>query len=188
MNRIVSGVFIKSFSIIGSIIILSTFSSCNQSGSVADSGEKQQKDIRKPLMEMNKRFVEEENRMIDDLVQRYQWPVQVSGTGLRYMIYKKTKGKKAKDGDLARIKYELRLMNGDLCYSSDNEGIKEIVLGHDPNESGLQEGILYMHEGERSKFILPSHLAFGISGDGQCIPPRAALIYDVELLELLKPK
>lgn len=163
------------------------FGACTGNNNSSNSTEKHEQDIRKPLMDINKRFVEEESRRIDDLVQRYGWPVTKTGTGLRYVIYRKTNGKKAQMGDIARIKYSVKLLTGDVCYTSDNEGVKEIRLGNDTNEPGLHEGILLMRAGEHAKIILPSHLAFGISGDGQCIPPRAALIYEVELMELLNP-
>ncbi len=48
----------------------------------------------------------------------------------------------------------------------------------------MKQGILFLKTGDRVKFILPSHLAFGLAGDGDKIPAKAALVYDIELLEL----
>jgi FKBP-type peptidyl-prolyl cis-trans isomerase FkpA len=51
-------------------------------------------------------------------------------------------------------------------------------------EAGLEEGILLMHKGGKAKFILPSHLAFGLIGDQNKIPGKSTLIYDVNLIDL----
>ena len=51
-------------------------------------------------------------------------------------------------------------------------------------EPGLEEGILFMCEGDRAKFILPSHRAFGLTDDQDKIPPKATLIYDVKLIKI----
>jgi FKBP-type peptidyl-prolyl cis-trans isomerase len=51
-------------------------------------------------------------------------------------------------------------------------------------ESGLEEVILFLKKGDRAKIIIPSHLAFGLVGDGNKIPAMATLVYDLELIEL----
>jgi peptidylprolyl isomerase len=42
-----------------------------------------------------------------------------------------------------------------------------------------------MHEGDKAKFIFPSHLAFGFTGDSGKIPQNASVIYDIHLLKIL---
>jgi FKBP-type peptidyl-prolyl cis-trans isomerase FkpA len=51
-------------------------------------------------------------------------------------------------------------------------------------ESGLHEGILYMNEGSKALLVIPSHLAHGLVGDMNKIPPKSTIVYDIELLEL----
>jgi FKBP-type peptidyl-prolyl cis-trans isomerase len=51
-------------------------------------------------------------------------------------------------------------------------------------ESGLEEGILLLREGDKAKFILPPHLAHGLLGDDNKIPARSIIVYDLELLSL----
>jgi FKBP-type peptidyl-prolyl cis-trans isomerase len=41
-----------------------------------------------------------------------------------------------------------------------------------------------MHVGDRAKFIVPSHLAFGLLGDQNKIPQHATLVYDIELVKI----
>ncbi len=58
------------------------------------------------------------------------------------------------------------------------------MVGKDNIESGLHEGILYLHVGDEATFILPSHLAHGLLGDNKRIPPKASVLYEIKLLSL----
>lgn len=109
-----------------------------------------------------------------------------TGTGLRYLIYKKGEGVKAEKEKFVKIKYKVNLITGTPCYSSEKEGPKEFLIGKAEVESGLEEGILLMRVGDKAKFIIPSHLAFGLLGDEDKIPKRATLVYDVELMDVRK--
>jgi FKBP-type peptidyl-prolyl cis-trans isomerase FkpA len=132
----------------------------------------------------NKGIVTTEDRQIGDFISRYKWNMKTSPTGLRYLIYKTSNGKQAVKGQMVTINYTARLLNGDLAYSSMEEGPKTFQVGHSDVERGLDEGILLLRVGERAKFILPSHLAFGVLGDQNRIPQNATLVYDVELIKI----
>lgn len=136
------------------------------------------------VVNYNRAVVKTEDQAIEDLIQRYGWKMVKSPTGLRYMIYKHGSGERAVKGKKAMIRYEVRLINGNLCYSSVQQGPKEFTIGHGGIEVGTEEGILLMQVGDRAKFIVPSHLAFGLLGDQDKIPPQSTLIYDVELIKL----
>lgn len=136
------------------------------------------------LLKANKEAVQNEDAQIRLYINRMGWQMQETGTGLRYLIAEKGKGPAAKTGNRARIEFELRLITGELCYSSQKTGPKEFRIGSGGVESGLEEGILLLHKGDRAKFILPSHLAFGLVGDQDKIPGRCSIIYDVHLLDL----
>jgi FKBP-type peptidyl-prolyl cis-trans isomerase FkpA len=115
-------------------------------------------------------------------IERRGWEMQSTGTGLRYMIYEMKDSPLAKMGDLVEIEYEVSLLNGDVLYSSEESGSRSLEIGKANIESGLHEGLLLMKIGERAKFILPSHLAHGLSGDNEKIPPRSSVVYDIKLL------
>jgi len=51
-------------------------------------------------------------------------------------------------------------------------------------ESGLEEGILLLRVGDKATFIMPPHLAHGLQGDGDRIPARSIIMYDVLLLKV----
>jgi len=140
--------------------------------------------IKEPLINVNKQLVKDENKDIENYINRYGWKMTETGTGLRYSIYKKGNGVQPKKGDYATIKYKVSLINGILCYDSNKEGPKEFLTGKAEVENGLEEGIMLMHVGDKAKLIIPSHLAFGLLGDDNKIPKRATLVYDIELINV----
>jgi FKBP-type peptidyl-prolyl cis-trans isomerase len=136
------------------------------------------------LVKVNKNLVRSEDQQIEDFILRYRWDMQTTGTGLRQMIYKHGTGSAVMQGDTVTIRFSVGFLNGETCYSSDNEGLKTFIAGNGAVERGLDEGILLMKKGDHAKFILPSHLAFGLAGDGRKIPAKATLVYDIELIEI----
>lgn len=138
----------------------------------------------KPLIEANKHLVRTERRHIDDFLGRYKWDMKETGSGLLYMIYHEGHGAQAVKGMRAEIAYSLSLITGDVVYSSDQSGPLQFTIGKAEVISGLEEGILLLNVGDKAKFIIPSHLAYGLLGDENKIPGKATLIYDIELLNL----
>ena len=50
--------------------------------------------------------------------------------------------------------------------------------------AGFNEGLLLMRQGERKLLLIPSRLGYGVRGSQNSIPPDAALLFDVEILEV----
>jgi FKBP-type peptidyl-prolyl cis-trans isomerase FkpA len=133
----------------------------------------------------NVAMLEIEKQNIDDFIDRYGWVMEETGSGLHYHIYEYGDGPPAETGKTAVIQYNLYLLNGELIYSSENEGIKQFMIGQGGVESGLEEAILLLNEGDSARFIIPAHLAHGVPGDGFKIPRQAAILYELNLLKLL---
>lgn len=81
-----------------------------------------------------------------------------------------------------KVHYEGRLLDGSVFDSSIQRN-SPITFGLNQVIKGWQEGVQLMVEGEKARFFIPSHLAYGKSGSGP-IPPASTLIFDVELLEI----
>lgn len=141
-------------------------------------------DLKEPLIQENIKMNKEEARLIDRYIERRKWKMNETGTGLRYMIYQNGTGMKAEQGMEATVEYEVQLLDGTICYSSAENGPRKFFIGKDNVESGIHEGITLMHVGDKAKFILPSHLAHGLSGDNNKIPPRSSLVMDIHLKRL----
>lgn len=144
-------------------------------------------EYKKPLMKANKDLVELEELDIENYIKRHKWEMTETGSGLRYLIYANGDGKAVKENKVIQFNYQTELLTGKVCYSSDSLGIKEFLVGRGGVESGLEEAVLHLREGDRAKIILPSHLAFGLVGDDNCIPRKAVVIYDLEVLAVLDP-
>jgi len=167
------------------IVILLLFIACN-GGHVNNVDDNKQPDYKKNLETANKHLTKTEDTEIRDFIKRYGWNMNETGTGLRYMIYSNadmTRNSPEK-GSIVKINYSISLINGNLCYTSDSTGPKIFEIGKGHAESGLEEGLMLLNKGDKAKFIIPSHLAFGLQGDMNRIPKRATLVYDVELLDI----
>lgn len=105
-------------------------------------------------------------------------------SGLQYQVLREGNGKKPKATDQVRCHYEGTLINGTVFDSSYKRG-EPAVFGLNLVISGWTEGVQLMQEGAKYRFFIPYNLAYGERGAGQQIPPYAALIFDVELLEVM---
>ena len=164
------------------IIALSLLCACN--GDAPEASRPDKNAYKEPLMEANRHIVKAENQHIEDFLRRYKWDMKESGSGLRYLIYEEGDGLPAKKGMLATISFTIKVITGDMVYSSQEEGSLTFIVGKGEVISGLEEGILLLNVGDKAKFIIPSHLAYGLVGDGNLIPAKTTLIYDIELLNL----
>ncbi len=143
--------------------------------------------FKQPLVKANQALVEVENQDIENYINRNKWNVTETGSGLRYQIYQKGDGKKVEEGKVIQCAYETSLLTGKVCYTSKDLGPKEFLVGRGGVESGLEEAVLHFREGDKVKIILPSHLAFGLLGDEDCIPKKAVVVYDLQVIYVLDP-
>ena len=137
-------------------------------------------------MDANRILRQKESDEIDAYVKNQGWDMQMTGTGLRYLKLAEGDGDSARMGMKATINYRIKLLDGTLCYSSDSLGPEEFMVGRDYVETGLHEAIQTMRKGEKYVFILPSHLAHGLLGDWEKIPPLSPVVYYIELKSLGK--
>ena len=105
-------------------------------------------------------------------------------SGLQYQVLREGNGKRPKATDQVRCHYEGTLINGTVFDSSYKRG-EPAVFGLNQVIKGWTEGVQLMQEGAKYRFFIPYDLAYGERGAGQQIPPFAALIFDVELIEVI---
>jgi FKBP-type peptidyl-prolyl cis-trans isomerase len=110
--------------------------------------------------------------------------VKTTASGLQYQVISEGKGKSPKATDVVKVHYTGTLLDGTKFDSSVDRGQPaEFPLnGVIP---GWTEGLQLMKVGGKTKFFIPSALAYGPSGRPG-IPPNSTLIFDVELLEIVK--
>ena len=155
---------------------------------IADQEESKQprfdntKELEQTLILSHQAFLRKEKKKIEIFIDSTSLKFRKTGTGLRYFVNSSEGEDSLKIGDIAVISYTLCLLNGDTLYKSPKGKVQEFVVDFDNVESGLHEGIKYMSVGDSGVFILPAHLAHGITGDQAAIPSQATLVYYLKLL------
>ena len=103
-----------------------------------------------------------------------------------YIKLQEGKGLTPDSGRVALLNYRGSFLNGrcfDFFYES--QPFEYMVGQEEQLIKGLETGVRRMREGEKAKFIIPSHLAFGSSGSStEIVPPFTTVIYEVELLKV----
>jgi FKBP-type peptidyl-prolyl cis-trans isomerase len=160
------------------IVLLYTLLSCkdNQVKSSMDS-----KPGKHEMADLNRYLVQKDRERIKNYIERKGLRMNESPTGLWYQIIKDGTGKLFIDNDNVVLDYECSLLDGTKCYSSKNLGPKELMLGKSEMETGLNEGLRMLRPGAEAIFIIPPFLAYGLIGDKKMIPPRAVIVYNVNI-------
>ena len=164
------------------MFLLVTLIGCNQKKE--SNNQLNKADTDNSLVKVNKYLVKSEKEDIDNYIRRHQWKMEETGTGLKYMVYEQGKGQVAEKGQIVELNYSIQLITGDEVYSSRENGPLIFEIGHGGVASGLEEALLYLKQGDKAKLVIPSHLAYGLLGDEDKIPPRSTLIFDIELVKL----
>ena len=110
--------------------------------------------------------------------------VVTTASGLQYEIVKEGIGRQPKASDTVRCHYEGTLIDGTVFDSSYRRGMPA-EFGLRQVIAGWTEGVQLMKEGSIFKFYIPYNLAYGERGAGADIPPYAALVFTVELINVL---
>ena len=162
--------------------ILLGFSACNDKPKRPITAE----DIRRyeeRNIEINREIVKRKQDTIQQYIKDNNLSMKTSGSGLWYDIIPSGDTTPIRTGDMVRIAYNVSLLNGKYCYSSDSSGLKDFKVGQGGVESGLEEAILLMHKGDTANLLIPPHLAHGLLGDQNKIPSLAILHYTVVVKE-----
>jgi len=106
-------------------------------------------------------------------------------SGLQYQIMKESTGVKPTATDKVKVHYTGSLLDGTIFDSSVQRGdpLEITVNGVIP---GWIEALQLMPIGSKWKLFIPSHLAYGDNGAGPAIKPGSTLIFEVELLDIVK--
>ena len=105
-------------------------------------------------------------------------------SGLQYKVLTEGNGKKPKATDKVKCHYEGMLIDGTLFDSSIQRG-EPATFPLNGVIAGWTEGLQLMAEGSKYRLFIPYNLGYGERGAGASIPPYAALVFDVELIEVV---
>lgn len=111
--------------------------------------------------------------------------IKVTESGLQYEVLESGKGDSPKASDNVEVHYTGKLIDGTVFDSSVERrvpasfGVTQVI-------PGWVEALQLMHEGDKWRLYIPSDLAYGPNGAGGVIGPNMTLIFDVELLRVIK--
>lgn len=110
--------------------------------------------------------------------------VQTTASGLQYKVITEGTGVTPAPTDVVKVHYHGTLTDGTVFDSSVDRGepaqfpVNQVI-------AGWTEALQLMSVGSKWKLFIPQDLAYGPRGAGQAIPPYAALVFEVELLEIV---
>ena len=106
-------------------------------------------------------------------------------SGLQYIVLKEGTGAKPVATDKVKCHYKGTLIDGTVFDSSIDRGqpIEFAVTGVIP---GWTEALQLMAVGSKWKLFIPSNSGYGDQGAGAAIKPGSTLIFEVELLDIVK--
>jgi FKBP-type peptidyl-prolyl cis-trans isomerase len=167
---------------------------CANNDNTKNSQQKRAVNTRQNIEKVNKFLNEKDKDKIESFLRRQNLTATFDEIGFWIAPIEKGNGTKIQDGSVVALKGSINLLDGTLCYTytEDNPLIFVVSRSNEISEtstsqnatSGMHSALSLMEEGERAVLIFPPHLAHGIIGDGDNIPPRSILVYDIKILEI----
>lgn len=127
--------------------------------------------------------LEEGNKFLEE--NKAREGVITTESGLQYEVLTEGTGEKPGATDRVRVHYHGTLIDGTVFDSSVDRG-EPAVFGVNQVIPGWTEALQLMPAGSKWKVYIPADLGYGPRGAGGDIGPNAALIFEVELLEIVK--
>ncbi|MDR2650713.1 MAG: FKBP-type peptidyl-prolyl cis-trans isomerase [Prevotellaceae bacterium] len=132
------------------------------------------------LININRYLVNKDLDIMRHFVKRKSWKMSFSDYGYFYEIFNEGDNPKITDHKQVFCDCRISLLDGTVCYEIKN---KIFFVGGSNEISGLHHAVKMLGKGGKARFIFPPHLAYGIQGDFNKIPPRAILLYNVHITE-----
>lgn len=151
-------------------------------GSVVADIHAPKEDKEAPFVEGNKRIIRWENEEMCLFINRYRWNMQQTGSGLYVEILDPGKGNLFEVGDEITMSYKTFLLDGELIYDSEHDGLKRFKVAKSPEIEALHEAVRLLRPGAAARIVTPSYLAYGVAGDGDKVDGRMplAMIFKIE--------
>lgn len=111
--------------------------------------------------------------------------VKETASGLQYLVIKEGSGPKPTATSTVKVHYTGTTLDGTIFDSSVQRG-EPAQFPLNGVIKGWTEGLQLMSKGSKYKLFIPADLAYGNQGAGEQIKPGMTLIFEVELLEIVK--
>lgn len=167
------------------LFITLTLFSCGQkednTGTILTNTE-QETEEEDPFVELNSRAILLENEEIDLYIKRHEWEMKKTGSGLRYMILHEGDGEVPTEGTIVALSYKTYLLTGEEIDNSEKSGLIQFTVNKSEAIPALHEVVQLMKLGSKARIVIPAHLAYGVSGDGNKVGIAQSLMMEFETI------
>lgn len=143
---------------------------------------------KEPLVQANQNSVRTEDEDINLYIKRHQLNIIRSESGLRYEISKLGHGKFIKAKDVVTYSYQTFSIDGVMLYSSEEDGNKVVEVEKNNEIQAIDEALKLMRVGDAAHLVIPSHLGYGVGGDGDKIRQRIPIVMKIKIINVKSSK
>lgn len=136
------------------------------------------------LLKSNQIVNEKEIQQIKGYVERRNWKMNQLKIGVFVEELERGKGKVINANSVVRLNCKIELLDTKQVFDSKIDGDKIINMGKEQSVIGLVYALEGKAEGGKLRVAIPSFLAYGVTGNGDKIPKRSSLIYEIEIKEV----
>ncbi|MCK9281899.1 MAG: FKBP-type peptidyl-prolyl cis-trans isomerase [Melioribacteraceae bacterium] len=157
-----------------------------------------EEDMNKVMTTFNNKIMSKRNAVVNELKEKnaalsqafleankQKEGVTVLPDGLQYKVITTGTGVSPLATDKVKVHYKGTLITGEEFDSSYKRG-EPTEFGVNQVIKGWTEALQLMKVGDKWELFIPAELAYGENGAGQMIGPNSALVFEVELLEIVK--
>ncbi len=152
------------------------------------------------ILATSKDLLTSQGNTIDEYLAKNNLTAETTETGIRCVIKEKGNGVAPEVGDQVSVAYTGKLLDGTVFDTSDEE-IAKAAGRHTPGRQyapypfqlgigsvilGWHEGIALLNQGDKATLYIPSPFGYGAQGSGELIKPNSILVFDVELVDVVK--
>ncbi|MBO7469290.1 MAG: FKBP-type peptidyl-prolyl cis-trans isomerase [Bacteroidales bacterium] len=136
----------------------------------------------------NQKRLEEEPARIEKFIKEHNVNVAPSASGVYYLEIETGDGPVVDNGDIVTIHYNLYNIEDKLIESSFGSDPLQFVYGNNEMVPGIEEALGNMRVGGKATLIIPSTMGFGDVAIDKELPANSTVIFDIELIDVQKPR
>lgn len=140
-------------------------------------------------IERNKKLLSLEQARIDSIITKdsiNQYHRSPNGYSYYYNKLDSTTTYRPKKGDVVKINYDIRSLDNQIIYSSEEIGMINFKIDKEDYFPGLRTAVKLLRQGETATFLFPSSLAYGYHGDDHKIGTNQPIKSTIHIIEIIQ--
>ena len=135
--------------------------------------------VKEHMINANRVVIQSESTQIEQYIQRRKWHTSPLPCGAQCMVYTTGQGAIINPDDTVVVQYRLESLDGSPFYTHQCD---TLVVGRRHATVALDDLLQQMRYGGQAWLIAPSNSAYGVVGDGDRVPSRTVIVYNVALV------